>query len=204
MKDAAEPTSGVTSLADLLTTILDSAYATAWCLAGNSAEAGDLLQEATTIACGSFPQLGPGTRLRPWFFRILIACYDSRRGPLRRKPQAFELNDVPAFFLQLQTVEAGLHGSTVDPVLVLMQHFEAEDLQKALAAIPEPLRGVTTVYFAGGLSYQDMAEVFGLSLGTVRSRLHRGRLLLQPLLWRLAEEKGIDELLPVSSVAVLS
>ncbi len=203
MKDMAEG-AAAESLADLLTPLLEPAYVTAWCLTGNSRDAGDLLQEATRRACRDFPELAPGTRFRPWFFRILIESYDSRRGPLRRKPQGFELNDIPEFFLQLQTVEAGLHGGTADPVRVLMQHFEAEDLQMALAALPEPAREITSAYFAGDLTYQDLAEVFAVSLGTVRARLHRGRLLLQPLLWRLAEEKGIAALLPVNRVGALS
>ena len=97
----------------------------------------------------------------------------------------------PELFLYTQTAELGLHGELDDPAQHLMGKLAAEQVEAAIAALPDEYRVAATLYFIQDFSYQEIAEVIGVPVGTIRSRLHRGRRLLQKALWVIAEERGI-------------
>ena len=80
---------------------------------------------------------------------------------------------------------------TLDPAALVLDRFEAEQICRAIAALPEDYRVVSALYFMEEFSYQEIAEMVGCPVGTVRSRLHRGRRMLQKALWYLAEQQGI-------------
>jgi RNA polymerase sigma-70 factor (ECF subfamily) len=88
-------------------------------------------------------------------------------------------------------IEAGLPTTGADPATTLLDRMDSEQVGRAVEELPDEYRAVATLYFMQDLSYQEIAEVLSVPVGTVRSRLHRGRKMLQKSLWHLAEESGI-------------
>ena len=101
------------------------------------------------------------------------------------------LEDASELYLQRRTHEAGLHVQGSDPVKAAIGRMEWEQVAAALQALPEEYRVVATMYFLEDFSYQDIAEVLSIPIGTVRSRLHRGRQMLQKRLWEIAVDQGL-------------
>jgi RNA polymerase sigma-70 factor (ECF subfamily) len=179
------------TLDELLPPVLERAYGYALSLAGNAADAEDLLQEAALAACRGFGTFRPGSRFKPWFFAILTNCHYARHRRSRREGEQVDLEDVPDLYLFERTQEHGLHHRVADPATLLLGRLDREQVDAALRALPEEFRLVATLYFMDDLTYADIAEVVGVPVGTVRSRLHRGRRLLQRRLWDVAIESGI-------------
>jgi RNA polymerase sigma-70 factor (ECF subfamily) len=182
----------------LLAPLLGAAYGTALHLARNTADAEDLVQEAALNAFRGFGSFEQGSNFRAWFFRILVNCVYSRHRKTRRQGAQVELEDSPELYLYCQTAATGLHGHAEDPASALMNQLDQAAINAAIDALPEEFRIVATLYFMQDLAYQEIAEMIGCPVGTVRSRLHRGRRMLQKQLWRIAQERGITAG-PVSS-----
>ena len=102
-----------------------------------------------------------------------------------------DLEDSHAAYLFMRTAEAGLHARYVDPAASTIGRMTQDGVVRALEALPEEFRVVCTLYFMDDLAYQEIADILRLPVGTVRSRLHRGRKMLQKRLWKLAEDQGI-------------
>ncbi len=174
-----------------LTPLLGAAYATAYHLTRSAADAEDAVQEAALNALRALRTFTPGTNFRAWFFRILVNVVYSRFRRTKREGTRVELEEAPELHLYMQSAAAGLHAGTDDPASALMDRIDREAVHAAIAALPDEYRVVATLYFVQDLPYQEIAEMLGVPVGTVRSRLHRGRRLLQRALWRIAEERGI-------------
>lgn len=175
----------------LLRQVLERAYGTALRLTRCREDAEDLVQEAALRAFRGFATFQPGTNFRAWFFRILVNCfYGSRR---RRRPEEplGELDDSHELLLYARSAEAGLLSASADPVRATLDRVAAEDVARALEDLPEEFRLVATLYFMEDLTYAEIAAAVGVPVGTVRSRLHRARRILQKRLWRLAQDAGI-------------
>lgn len=179
----------------LLSPLLGAAYGTALHLTRNAADAEDVVQEASLNAFRGFGSFERDSNFRAWFFRILVNCVYSRHRKTRRQGTQVELEDSPELYLYCQTAAAGMHGAVEDPASALMSRLDEEAIREALDALPEEYRVVATLYFIQDLQYQEIADMVGCPVGTVRSRLHRARRLLQKQLWRIAEERGITKAL---------
>jgi RNA polymerase sigma-70 factor (ECF subfamily) len=175
----------------LLAPLLDSAFGTAVRFTRNRADAEDLVQEAALLACRGFATFEPGSNFRAWFFRILTNCFYSSYRKRKRQGTEVELEEGSELFLYCQTAAIGLHTQTDDPAGLVMDKLDAEQVEAAIAALPDEYRVAAALYFMQDFSYQEIADVLGVPVGTVRSRLHRGRRLLQKALWLVAEERGI-------------
>lgn len=186
-----EATPAPQTLDDLLKPLLARAYGLALRLLRNSADAEDLVQEAVLAACRGFGTFQLGTNFKAWFFRILTNCYYSRHRRQRHEGQLTDLDEVPEQYLYIRTAELGLHGGQSDPVETVFNRLDSEQIVAALRGLPEEYRVVSTLYFMEDLSYGEIADTLGIPVGTVRSRLHRGRKILQKLLWRVAVERGV-------------
>lgn len=177
----------------LLAPVVDRAYGMALRLTGNRDDAQDLVQEAALQAFRGFRTFRPGTNFRAWFFRILVNCfYASRR---RRRPEvgAESLEEeAPMLHLYVQTYHNGMHGAGRDPAREVLDRIAGEDVARAVDSLPDEFRVACTLYFMDDLSYQEIADVVGVPVGTVRSRLHRGRKLLQKRLWMAALDAGLN------------
>lgn len=180
-----------TTFESLLSPLLTPAYRLACSLTRDGAEADDLLQDAALQAYRGFHSFTPGTNFKAWFYRILTHRHFYRHREARRRPVVTELEDSPDLYLYARTAEAGLHAASDDPAALLMSKMTAEQIRAAIAELPDEFRVVVSLHFVEEMAYQDIAEVVGCPVGTVRSRLHRGRKMLQKKLWRIAQEAGI-------------
>jgi RNA polymerase sigma-70 factor (ECF subfamily) len=174
----------------LLAGVLDQAYGTAMRLTGNAADAEDLVQDAALLAHRGFGSFTEGSNFRAWFYRILLNRFYSNYRRQRRAGVAVELEDTPETYLAEQAEAAGLRPNE-DTVAALVDRLDAEAIDRALAELPDEFRTAATLYFMQDLPYQEIAEILDVPIGTVRSRLHRARRMLQRRLWSLAQERGI-------------
>jgi RNA polymerase sigma-70 factor, ECF subfamily len=188
---ADDPTRVQVEFEQLLSPLLQMAYGTAVRLTRNRTEAEDLVQDAALLAYRAFGSFQQGTNFKAWFFRILTNAFYSRHRKEKHEKANLSTEDVPALYLYGKTAEAGLHGRESDPASTIMDKLDAEQVGEALEALPTEYRVVATLYFIEDFSYQQIAEVLECPVGTVRSRLHRGRRMLQKALWQVAVERGI-------------
>ncbi len=186
-----DPTQVQIEFEKLLTPILQMAYGTAVRLTRSRTEAEDLVQDTALLAYRAFGSFQRGTNFKAWFFRILTNAFYSRHRKEKHEKTNLSTEDVPAFYLYTKTAEAGLHGPESDPASAIMDKLDTEQVSEALEALPTEYRVVATLYFIEDFSYQQIAEVLECPVGTVRSRLHRGRRILQKALWDVAVERGI-------------
>jgi len=175
----------------LLRPLLDGAFGLAMTMTRNRADAEDAVQEAALRAFRAFDSFERGTNFKAWFYRILTNCVYARHRSAKRRPDAVELDDASELYLFRQTRAMGLHERSNDPARLLMSRIDAETVVEAIAAIPEEYRIVASLYFLEDCSYQEIADAVGCPVGTVRSRLHRGRRMLQRMLWAIARDEGI-------------
>lgn len=179
------------SFESLLTPLLGPAFGVALHLTRNRADAEDLVQEASLLAFRGFRTFQQGTNFKAWFMRILTNAFYSRYRRRRTEPQTIDLEDASELYLYIRTAEAGLHQSEPDPARALLTRMDSEQVGEALDALPADYRVVATLYFIQDMSYQDIAASLDIPVGTVRSRLHRGRKMLQKSLWHIAVEQGV-------------
>lgn len=175
----------------LLSPLLDSAYGTALRFTRNRSDAEDLVQDAALLAFRGFGGFDRGSNFRGWFFRILTNCFFSKYRKRRRQGTEVDLEDTPELYLYCRTAAGGLHAQVEDPATLLMSRMTNDQVAAAIDSLPEEYRIVATLYFIQDFAYQEIAEVVGVPVGTIRSRLHRGRRFLQKALWMVAEEQGI-------------
>jgi RNA polymerase sigma-70 factor (ECF subfamily) len=176
----------------LFSPILQMAYGTAVRLTRNRTDADDLVQDAALLAYRAFGSFQRGTNFKAWFFRILTNAFYSRHRKEKHEKGNVSTDDVPALYLYNKVTEGGLGGSDRDPASAIMDRLDADRVGEALDTLPEEYRAVATLYFIDDLSYQQIAGVLQCPVGTVRSRLHRGRRMLQKALWDVAMERGIN------------
>lgn len=174
-----------------LVPILDAAYGTALRLTRNTHDAEDLVQEAAFLAFRAFHQFTEGTRFKAWYFRILTNLFFQKYRAKKREPDVVELEEVASLYLFDRCHEAAWAAREPDPAAFVMSKMTTEQVAAAIDGLPEDFRVVATLYFMEDFKYQEIADMLDCPLGTVRSRLHRGRRMLQKALWSLAESPGV-------------
>jgi RNA polymerase sigma-70 factor, ECF subfamily len=175
----------------LFSAAVNAAFGIALRLTRNQADAEDLVQEAALLAHRAFGSFETGTNFRAWFFKILTNCYYSKRRREKCRPVTSDLDDTPDLYLYAHSGQAGFPTQGPDPAAELLDKLGTERIVAAINRLPEEYRVVSTLYFMDDLSYEEIARVLECPVGTVRSRLHRGRRMLQKSLWAIAEEDGI-------------
>ncbi len=168
---------------------LDSLYSAALKLTRNPAEAEDLVQETFLKAFASFHQYRDGTNLRAWLYRIQTNTFINSYRKLQREPQQSSTDDVEDW--QMARAEGHTSGGLRSAEAEALDGLPDSDVKAALAALPEDFR--MAVYFADveGFAYKEIAEIMGTPVGTVMSRLHRGRKLLREQLADYAADRGL-------------
>ena len=175
----------------LLDAVLEPAYRTAYHFTRDEADAEELLQDAALLAFKGFSRFERGTNFKAWFMTILRNRFVSLYRKKQRQVKTVELEDAADLYMFAKSRQSGLADNTSDPASYVMERLDSEQVGRALSELPMEYREAATLYFTQDMSYQDIAEILDVPVGTVRSRLHRGRKLLQRRLWRLAEEYGI-------------
>lgn len=169
--------------------LLDQLYGGAMRLTRNPQDAEDLIQETYLKAYKNFSSFKQGTNLKAWLYRIMTNTYINSYRKAQRRPTESSADELSDF--QLYTTSG--HDSTglESAEVAALKQMPDSQISEAMNDLPEDYRMV--VYYADveGLAYKEIAEVMGTPLGTVMSRLHRGRKLLRAALKDVAREKGI-------------
>ena len=188
----------------LLAPVLGPAFGTAYHMTGCREEAEDLVQDAAVRAFDAFDRFQPGTNFRAWFFTIMVNRFRYNHRKRKREPEMIDLEDAPDLYLYTQMSNADLLKKSDDPAHLIIERMSEAQIQAALGALPDEYRVVATLYFMEELQYQEIAEIVGCPVGTVRSRLHRARKLLQKALWVVAQERGLVSELTAEKAVIYS
>lgn len=169
-------------------------FSTALRMTRNRADAEDLVQETFLKGWRSFHTFQEGTNLRAWLFRIMTNTYINKYNAKQRRPDETELDEVEELFLFRRLGafdQSKMSASAEDQMLEL---FTDDEIKSALEELPEQFLLPVLLSDVDGFSYKEIAEMLDVPIGTVMSRLHRGRKVMQKLLYEYAKERGlIDE-----------
>jgi len=172
---------------------IDPLYRTALRMTRSEADAEDLVQETYIRALRFRTQFTPGTNLKAWLFRILTNTFINAYRKRARAPETTELDDVDEFSLYRRMSAERPASSSPDPEREFLDGIVSSEVTDALEELPEKFR-TTVLLDVEGFSYKEIAEMLEIPIGTVMSRLHRGRKFLQQRLYDLARERGIAAL----------
>ena len=168
--------------------LLDQLYGAALRMTRNPADAEDLVQETYIQAFQGFRSYKPGTNLKAWLYRILTNAYINNYRKAQRRPAEYATDDIT----DSQIAETASHTSIGlrSAEVEALEKLPDEEIRDALMSLKEDYRMV--VYYADveGLPYKEIAEIMGTPIGTVMSRLHRGRKQLRDALHNVAVERG--------------
>lgn len=170
--------------------LLPNLYSAALRLTRNPTDAEDLVQEAYLRAYRGFGGFEEGTNLRAWMYRILTNTFINAYRKKQREPVTVQDDEIEDWFLFDRLGASGVEASAESEVL---DRLPDEDVQRALEALPEGFRMAVLLADVEGFSYKEIAEILEVPIGTVMSRLHRGRKALQKALWETVRERGLVE-----------
>lgn len=174
----------------LVTEHLDGLYGSALRLTRNRAAAEDLVQDTFLKAWRSFRTFQDGTNARAWLYKILMNAYIDGYRRSSRLPEEVEQDDIGDFYLYAKTQESEEYRKAGDPEEILLSQVMDADVKDALEQVPEPFRAAVILADVEEFSYKEIAEILDIPVGTVMSRLYRGRRHLQRLLWDYARRAG--------------
>src|SRR5439155_2046516 len=168
--------------------LLPGLYSAAFRLTRNASDAEDLVQETYLRAYRGFHQFQPGTNLKAWLYRILMNTFINSYRKRQREPQTISEDEIEDWYLYSRMARGGAEPSAEATVI---ESLPDEDVQDALANLPEQFREAVMLADVEGFSYKEIAEIMGVPIGTVMSRLHRGRKALEKALWDKVRERGL-------------
>jgi len=169
---------------------LDALYRTALRMTRSEADAEDLVQETYIKAFRFREQFTPGTNLKAWLFRILTNTFINSYRRRQSQPEFTELEDVDEFSLYKRMSDLRTSSTSGNPETQFLDGLVDTEVKDALTELPEKFRSVVLLDVEG-FSYKEIAEMLDIPIGTVMSRLHRGRKFLQKRLLDLAQQRGI-------------
>jgi RNA polymerase sigma-70 factor (ECF subfamily) len=169
---------------------LDALYRTGLRMTRSEAEAEDLVQETYIRAFRFRQQFTPGTNLKAWLFRILTNTFINQYRRKAARPETTELDDVEESILYRHMRDVSPGSASPNPEAEVIDNTLSSEVKEALEALPEKFR-TTLLLDVEGFSYKEIAEMLDIPIGTVMSRLHRGRKFLQKRLYDVARDRGI-------------
>ncbi len=185
---------------DLTMEYMPALYSAALRMTRNPSDAEDLVQETYLKAYRAFASFTLGTNLKAWLYRILTNTYINTYRAAKRRPEISDVEDVEDLYLYRRvsnvdgTTQAG--RSAEDEAL---DSFTDDEVKAALESLPEAFRMAVLLADVEGFSYKEIAEITDVPIGTVMSRIHRGRRALQKALHQFAEARGLVGSVPGGS-----
>jgi RNA polymerase sigma-70 factor (ECF subfamily) len=175
--------------AELAMEHMPALYTAALRMTRNPADAEDLVQETYLKAYRAFDSFNEGTNLKAWLYRILTNTYINAYRAAKRRPEVSDVEDVEDLYLYHRLArEAGSTRSAEEEVLA---GFTEDEVKAAIEALPDAFRIAVLLADVEGFSYKEIAEITGVPIGTVMSRIHRGRRALQKTLAGFAQARGL-------------
>ncbi len=167
-------------------------YSAAMRMTRNPADAEDLVQETYLKAYRGFGGFDEGTNLKAWLYRILTNTYINSYRTAKRRPQFNDVDDIEDLYLYRRVSSVGNPGATgrsaEDEVL---DSFTDDEVKSALESLPDTFRIAVLLADVEGFPYKEIADITEVPIGTVMSRVHRGRRALQKALHQFAQERGL-------------
>ncbi|MCX6365799.1 MAG: sigma-70 family RNA polymerase sigma factor [Armatimonadetes bacterium] len=167
---------------------LDSLYRAALSMTRNAQDADDLVQDTFVRAYQFIDKFQVGTNARAWLFRILTNLFINNYRRKKREPEKTSYDEMEDFFLYNRLQDAYVSGKADTPESAVMGKIQVEAIQEAIGNLPGEYRDTVILADLNELSYQEISEILEIPIGTVRSRLSRGRRLVQRALWAFTEE----------------
>ena len=166
-------------------------YSAAMRMTRNPADAEDLVQETHLKAYRAYHTFEAGTNLKAWLYRILTNTYINKYRKESRRPSEVDLGDVEDLYLyrRLGSEESAEASRTTEERV--LDGLVESDIKAAVEALPENFRLPVLLADLEGFSYKEIAEILDIPIGTVMSRLHRGRKAMQKALWEYAQQRGL-------------
>jgi RNA polymerase sigma-70 factor (ECF subfamily) len=168
--------------------LMDGLYSAAMRMTRNTADAEDLVQETYLKAFNAYERFEAGTNLKAWMYRILTNSYINAYRKKQRRPDESDIDDIEDLYLyrRLGGAESAVLSRSAEDELLEM--FGEDEVKLALEDLPEHYRIPILLADVEGFAYKEIAEILDVPIGTVMSRLHRGRKQLQKRLYSFAEE----------------
>ena len=166
-------------------------YSAALRMTRNTADAEDLVQETFLKAYRGYGGFSEGTNLKAWLYRILTNTFINRYRKLQRRPREVKFDEVEDLYLYRRLAPAETNRVARSAEDQVFEALEGADVRRAIDSLPERFRMPVLMADLQGFSYKEIAAMLDIPIGTVMSRLHRGRKALQKLLWETAREQGI-------------
>ena len=177
--------------ADLAMEHMGSLYTAAARMTRNPADAEDLVQETYLKAYRSFGSFAEGTNLKAWLYRILTNTYINAYRAKQRRPVESDLDDVEDLYLYRRLGSLEQLAASRSAEEQLMDVFSEGEVRAALDELPDNFRMAVYLADVEGFSYKEIAGILDIPIGTVMSRLHRGRKAMQKALYEFAVESGL-------------
>jgi RNA polymerase sigma-70 factor (ECF subfamily) len=168
--------------------LLPGLYSAALRLTRNPSDAEDVVQETFLRAYRGFAGFQEGTNLKAWMYRILTNTFINSYRKKKRQPTEVLEDELPDWYLYDQL---GGEGAVDSAETTVLESIPDEDVRAALDALPEAFRMAVWLVDVEGFSYKETAEILDVPIGTVMSRLHRGRKALEKGLWEKVKERGL-------------
>jgi RNA polymerase sigma-70 factor (ECF subfamily) len=170
---------------------MPSLYTAALRMTRNPADAEDLVQDTYLKAYRAFETFKEGTNLKAWLYRILTNTFINSYRAKKRRPEETDIDDVENLYLYRRL--GGLAGATAGRSAEeeVLDRFTETDVKEALESLPEQFRLAVLLGDVEGFSYKEIAEILDVPIGTVMSRLHRGRRALQKRLYDFGRQRGL-------------
>jgi RNA polymerase sigma-70 factor (ECF subfamily) len=170
---------------------MGSLYTAALRMTRNPSDAEDLVQETYLKAYRGFGGFQEGTNLKAWLYKILTNTFINNYRAKKRRPEESDVEDVEELYLyrRLGGGQAEIAGRSAEDEL--LDHLTESEIKDALEALPEQFRIAVLLGDVEGFSYKEIADILDIPIGTVMSRLHRGRKALQKRLYEFGRQRGL-------------
>jgi RNA polymerase sigma-70 factor (ECF subfamily) len=175
---------------------MPSLYNAALRMTRNPADAEDLVQETYLRAYRGFGGFEEGTNLKAWLYRILTNTYINAYRAKRRRPEESDVENVEDLYLfrRLGGLEAAMAGRSAEDEL--LDRFTEAEVKDAIESLPESFRMAVLLADVEGFAYKEIADILDIPIGTVMSRLHRGRKALEKRLYEFAVDRNLADPVP--------